>query len=46
MGTNIIIFSEVSKEYLKVVDFEDAALSIHSASSEVVARLRPRRSFN
>ena len=26
MGANIIIFSEISKEYIKVIDFEDAAV--------------------
>ena len=27
MGANIIIFSEISKEYFKVIDFEDAAVA-------------------
>ena len=27
MGANIIIPSEISKEYFKVVDFEDAAVT-------------------
>ena len=31
MGAYIIIFSEISKEYIKVVDFEDTAVANFAA---------------
>lgn len=27
MGTNLRLFSDISKEYFKVIDFEDAAVA-------------------